>query len=227
MPLSSLDLIIACQQRGYLSKEASASVLRVRQQLIKKAMGKYAINVFKAFRSAPSTTASAVKTKGSGGLLSKFRSGSRTGAPDSAAWSDVTANLAKMMALAGMTAGATAGLGAFMSHRSQKKKDDAIAQSYKEIIKDVAELSAPDAKKNTQRNFGVLARYAPDLAAEPAVAGTIVHSMNLMGSIDIPFIKNLAETQGRIDDMKEKRKTVRMSPMKVTDFAAKAMLAGS
>jgi len=227
MALSSLDMIMACQQQGYLSKEATADALRRRQQLIKEAMGKYAINIFKAMRRAPATTSSAVKAEKGGGLLSKLRTGSRTGSPDSAKWSDVTTNLAKMMALAGMTAGATAGLGGLMSHRSAKNLDARVKNSYQEMIKHDTELVVPGDREKTQRNFGVLARYAPSLASEPAVAGPIVKSMNVMEGVNVPFIKSLAETQSRIDDMAEKRKIVRMSPMKVTDFATKAMLAGS
>lgn len=223
MALSSLELLIACQQQGLLSKEAAAAVVRVRQRMIKEAMSKYAINLFK-LRKVPSTVESAKATK-AGGFFSKLRTGGVTGAKESAGWSDVTANLAKMMTLAGMTAGATAGLGALMHHSQDKRLDAEVQNSYKTIMQENPNLARPEVRDDVRKYFGVIARFAPSIAAEPAAAAPIVTMMATQGAVEMATIKTLAETQARIDDFAEKRKVIRVQPLRAGEFAARAMLA--
>jgi hypothetical protein len=232
MPKSSLQLIAECQQRGLLSKQAAAQVLEQREQLIKQAMAKYANRLFKALRSfrSPPPDKSAKAGKG---LLEKFRFGGRTPAKMKdgvaepvAGWSDVAANLGKMMALAGLTAGATAGIGGIMRHSKDKKLKAEIDTSYKNMFKEHPQLK--DIQENdpgrVRRHFGVLARYAPSLAADPTVAGSWVAATAQLGQINTGDIKNLAETQRRIDETREDHGVMKMAPMKAGEFAAKAMM---
>jgi len=225
MPMSSLELVAACQQKGFLSKEAAARVLEQRELLIKEAMRKAAAGFFGALRSRPASKAGKVGK----GFLERLKVGGRTPIPEhmgETSWTDVTANLAKMMALAGMTAGATAGIGGLMRHSRQLQDNKSIATSYTKMFDEYPKLKEIEDERPglVQRNFGVLARYAPSLAAEPSVAGAWVQSTALMGHIDANSIKNLAETQRRIDEVHEGRKPFKFAPLRATEFAAKAMM---
>ena len=255
MTKSSLQLISECQGRGLLSKEASTELLQKREQIIKLAMRSAAKKLFGSIRKAGPPPEKAkggilARITGSAGMRQagpasappvkqsfkdKLMVGGltgggpgRDGAPaHSAGWGDVAANLGKMMALAGMTAGATAGIGGLMRHSKDKKLRKDIDLSYKKMfiehpgLKDVEEHDPG----RVRRHFGVLARYAPSLAADPTVAGTWVQATAQIGQINTGDIKNLAETQSRIDDAREERGGVQLAPMKVTEFATRAMLA--
>jgi len=212
-----------------MSKEAAAEVLQQRERLIKKEMGKYASRLFQSMRGLPRKEPSG----GLGGFFEKLKVGGRTppppikgDPPETAGWSDVAANLGKMMALAGMTAGATAGIGGLMRHSRDKKLKTEIDMSYKQMFKEhpvLKELEEDDPGR-VRRHFGVLARYAPSLAADPTVAGTWVTSTAQLGQIQPADIKNLAETQSRIDEAREDRGPMKMAPLKAGEFAAKALM---
>jgi hypothetical protein len=229
MAKSSLQLIAECQKRGLLSKEAAASLLEQRERLIKEAMKKQAGLFFKSLRAAPSPD----KAKVAKGFWEKLKIGGRTPArmgkegPEAVAgWSDVAANLGKMMALAGLTAGATAGIGGLMRHSKDKKLKSEIDSSYGKMFDEhprLKEIEENDPGR-VRRHFGVLARYAPSLAADPTVAGSWVASTAQLGQINTGDIKNLAETQRRIDEAREDHGVMRMAPMKAGEFAAKAMM---
>jgi hypothetical protein len=225
MALSSLELIAACQREGLLSKEAAVSVLRTRDRLLKQAISKEANSLFKSLRRVPAGVESAVKPAEKAGFFKNLLTGGRTGTPQAAAWSDVTANLAKMMALAGMTAGATAGLGAIMRHSRDSKLQGELQGSYKTMMQDNPELARPEVRENTRKYFEVLARFAPSIAAEPAAAAPLVTTMSTQGTVEMPLLKTLAETQARIDDAAERRRPLSIQPLKAGEFAAKAMLA--
>ena len=232
MTRTSLQLIGSCCQRGLLSKEAATEVLETRDRLIKQAMAKHASRLFGILRktTAPATTNKAKKSifdkfRGSGGLTPP-KKGGKDATPDQAQWSDVASNLGKMMALAGLTAGATAGASGIMKSRKDKSLRKDIDASYKRMF-----IEHPDLKDveehdpgRVRRHFGVLARYAPSLAADPTVAGTWVQATSKMGQINTSDIKNLAETQNRIDDAQEDRGRIKLSPLQVGTFATKAMM---
>jgi len=227
MSKSSLQLIAECQRRGLITKEAAADLLRSREQIIKQAMRKQAGGLFDVLRKAKPVVAPKM------GLMDKLKVGGMTGgkagrdgaAASTAQWNDVAANLGKMMALAGLTAGASAGIGGIMRHSKDKKLRKEIDSSYGKMfdehpgLKDIEE----EDPGRVRRHFGVLARYAPSLAADPTVAGTWVQSTAQVGQINHGDIKNLAETQSRIDDAREERGGIRLSPLGVADIARSAM----
>lgn len=241
MPKSSLQLIAACQQQGLLSKEAAADLLRQRDQLIKQAMKKHAGNLFKSLRALKGVSSkgkeslTAASPKGNS-FLAKFRHASRTppklddlGKPitgGETGWSDVAANLGKMMALAGMTAGATAGIGGLLRNSKDKKLKAEIDVSYKQMFREHPRLKdlEEDDPGRVRRHFGVLARYAPSLAADPTVAGSWVSATAQLGQVGASDIKNLAETQARIDESREDRGPMKMAPLKMGEMAAKSMM---
>lgn len=227
MAKSSLQLIAECQQRGLISKEAAAELLSEREELLKQAMKGAAKKMFGALRSAKSPAAEAAEAAAAAPAVGKrmrdkMSVGGLTGVGKGgvAQWNDVAANLGKMMALAGLTAGATAGIGGVMRHSKDKKLRKEIDRSYNKMfiehprLKDIEEQDPG----RVRRHFGVLARYAPSLAADPTVAGTWIHATAQVGQINTGDIKNLAETQSRIDDAREDRGKISIAPMKIGDF---------
>ena len=229
MPKTSMQLIAECQRRGLLDKTAAADLLRQREHLIKQAMKKHAGSFFRALRKAPPPRGAQQVGKG---FWAKLKVGGKTpgrmgkdGPQEVAGWSDVAANLGKMMALAGLTAGATAGIGGLMRHSRDRKLKVEIDRSYKQMFKEhpqLKELEDEDPGR-VRRHFGVLARYAPSLAADPTVAGSWVASTAQLGQVGAGDIKNLAETQSRIDDAREDRGSMKMAPLKAGELAAKMM----
>lgn len=217
--MTSLELLAECQRQGYLSKEAAAEVLEIRERLIKRAMRGAALKWLRGVRRTPPPPAKAP------GFIEKMRHGGQTlGSRQPTAdvgWSDVAANLAKMMALAGMTAGATAGIGGLIRHSQDKKLKKEIESSYGKMFTEYPKLKEMD-RGRVQRHFGVLARYAPSMAADPTVAGSWVQSTTQMGQVNTGDIKNLAETQRRIDEAHD-RSGFKTAPLKAGEFATKAM----
>lgn len=225
MAKSSLNLIAECQRRGLISKEAAAQLLSEREELLKYAMRGAAKRMFGALRGgkSPAMEAAAAAPAVGKNLRDKLSVGGLTGVgkgEGAAQWKDVAANLGKMMALAGLTAGATAGIGGVMRHSKDKKLRKEIDRSYGKMfdehpsLKDIEEHDPG----RVRRHFGVLARYAPSLAADPTVAGTWVQATSQVGQINTGDIKNLAETQSRIDDAREDRGKISIAPMKIGDF---------
>jgi len=224
MAKSSLHLIAECQRRGLISKEAAAKLLSEREELLKHAMRGAAKRMFGALRGAKNPAAEAAAKAPSTGkrLRDKMSVGGLTGhrGEGAAQWNDVAANLGKMMALAGLTAGATAGIGGVMRHSKDKKLRGEIDKSYNKMFKEhpgLKDIEEHDPGR-VRRHFGVLARYAPSLAADPTVAGTWVQATSQVGQINTGDIKNLAETQSRIDDAREDRGKISIAPMKIGDF---------
>jgi hypothetical protein len=227
MAKSSLHLIAECQQRGLISKEAAAKILSDREQLLKQAMRGAAKRLFGAMRGGKHPAHEAAEALPAVGkrMRDKMSIGGLTGvggkSESRAQWSDVAANLGKMMALAGLTAGATAGIGGVIRHSKDKKLRGEIDKSYNKMfvehpgLKDIEEHDPG----RVRRHFGVLARYAPSLAADPTVAGTWVQATSQVGQINTGDIKNLAETQSRIDDAREDRGKISIAPMKISDFS--------
>lgn len=245
MPPTSMQLIADAQERGLLSKEAAEQVGAQRDQLIRQAMRKLAAelvemittgslakeagigSIIDRFRSAgPAAAKAAPKAEG---FLAKLKHGGRTGSEaGGVGWGDVVGNLGKMMALAGLTAGATAGVQSIGRHHRDSKLNDQIQTSYSQMFNEYPKLRDIEERSpgRIQRHFGVLTQFAPSLAATPTVAGAFIQSSAQMEQIDVGAIKNLAETQSRIDEMNEKRHGIRgVTPLKAGEFAAKAMLA--
>lgn len=229
MSKTSLQLIAAFQKKGLLTKEAASDLLACRDIIIKEAMKKQAISLFKGLREAPAPTKKALS------FIEKLKIGGRTparmgkkGPEELPGWSDVAANLGKMMALAGLTAGASAGIGGLIRHGKDRKLRGEIDRSYNQMFNvhpGLQDLKSEGKGEEIRRNFGVLARYAPSLAADPTIAGSWVNSkLQLGGHIDPTDIKNLAETQRRIDETREDHGIMRSMPMQAHQLATKAMM---
>lgn len=194
---SSLALIGKLQRRNLLSKEAAAKVLAQREELLNRAIEKQAGVTFDAIRRA----AGAVKDA-PGNFLAKFRQGGRT--DPSGGWSDVTSNLGKMLALAGLTTAATTGTSALVNKIHESKLNKRIEKSYSSLLKDedIQEREKVN-PGHTAAAFGILSRFAPSLAAEPLVAkpfivaggGSITSDGVEHGQID-----SLVRTQKMIDE---------------------------
>lgn len=205
MAASSNNMIDALEAGGLFSKEAAFQVRAVRDRLIKQAIRKEAglVDSFlNKMRNAP-------PPKGFWeGLGDKMKSGGLTsgtsGTASVAGWSDVSANLIKMLGLAGLTAGATAGAGILQRHSRTKKENADIASSYKQMFVEYPRLAEHDPHK-IEMHFGIIAKFAPSLAADPIVAGSIVNSSAAMDVIDAATIKVLAETQQRVDEARDGR----------------------
>jgi hypothetical protein len=72
-------------------------------------------------------------------------------------------------------------------------------------------------------HFGVLARFAPSLAAEPVVARHFLERTMGTEVLDPAMIKMLAETQRRIDEMHEARAPLTQHLDRGLNLAQKAM----
>jgi hypothetical protein len=212
--MNSLQLTIICHQRGLLSKEAMVEVLRTREQLINQALRKEAASIFSRMGRAinPANPKGAV-----GGFFGKFKQGRLTGKSGKApvggsGWSDALSNIGKLTALAGMTAGAGAGIHAVARHSKDKKLRGMVQQSYDQMFTgdpDLAQLREQHPDK-VRQSFGILAQYAPSLAANPVVAGTFVKTQARAGHIGAhDMVRQLAETQAMIDKHHES-----ISPLK-------------
>lgn len=233
--MSSLRLVIECQNRGLLTKEAAESVLQKRNALIHTAMRKQAAELVASIqRLEVGETKEAAggflgRGGGGGGFLSKFKTG---GISRGGSWGDVVSNLTKMVALAGLTAGATTGVGAIMHHSRDKKLRGRIQGSYKQMFEEFPELKdmreSPEGQRIVDRNFGILAEVAPSLAAIPAVAGTFVRSKGIQQRFDPQDIAQLADTQRRIDEMHtaHRGEGPKMSPLQLHGLVDRAMSTG-
>jgi hypothetical protein len=123
-------------------------------------------------------------------------------------WPQVTGNLIRLLAGGavlggGLTAGSSAVSG-LVKHRKDKSLKSDIETAYPKMLEEYPKLQEMDRGK-VSRHFGVLARYAPSLAADPMVAGSWVQSTTQMGYIDTDAIKRLADTQSAIDRAHEDR----------------------
>lgn len=236
MSTSSQQMLADACAKGLLSKTAADMVEAEREKLVKQAMRECALelvelvkiaglgSIIDRFRKAPAAVAKPIEN--AGGLLSKLRRGNATGGAGGASWGDVTSNLGKMMALAGLSAGATAGIQGLMRHRRDKQVNNDIQSSYQQMFDEYPRLKQMEEEHpgRVARHFGVLSQFAPSLAAVPTVAGAFVQSHTQMNMIDSATIKNLAETQTRIDEMHEHRHGTRgISPINVGTLATKAM----
>lgn len=205
--MSSLRLVVEAHRTGLLTKEGADEVLAQRNDLIQKAMRKVAHELVASIR-----VAGEVKEAGFGDftnrLLGKGKEVAQK-ATESPGWKEVGANLGKMLGLAGLTAGATAGVGAIIRHSRDKKVKGQIQSSYHEMFEQEPKLKEmsndPHQRSVIERNFGILSQFAPSLAAVPSVAGSWVRASVGQGQMSVGEIRNLAETQRRIDDMHEGR----------------------
>jgi hypothetical protein len=205
--MTSLELARRLYQEGTFTKEAALDVLRARERLIKQALAAEAhklwANLGRLSKEAGwlgRGTAAAAKS----GFFDKLRSGGLTPRGEGGQWSDVGANLLKMLGIAGLSAGVTAGASALLRHRQDRALQGDIDRSYAKMFDEYEDLKRLPPEQ-VQRHFDVLARFAPSLAANPTVAGSFVTETTTRSLLDPKTIQTLAETQRRIDEMHERR----------------------
>lgn len=217
---SSLKMLVNFQQAGVLSKEAATDVLRKREDLLKVAMekqGSLLSDLAKKIRPAPPPPPE--------GFLSKLRSGGMTGGNERG-WSDVAANMGKLLALAGLTAGTLTGADLGAEYIRNRRRDAALGRSFEEVSQhpDIVDWKANHGytDEDVQRNFNILSRYAPSLAVEPSVATSILSQaalekgMNTMA--DPARVEMLARIQGTISKARKDEKG--QSMVRPMDFIA-------
>lgn len=233
--MNSLKLAARCYNKGFLSKEAFEDVLRVRERLIKEAVGRQIATRFaEAGRGAARNVGGFFKqlkgslgfggmtrTPAAGGAMHPKARGPGADAPSS--WADVVANLGKLLALGGAAGAASAGVTGIMQHRKQRDLKEQIQTSYGRMFKEYPALEEMDRQK-VGRHFGVLARYAPSLAADPLVAGSWVKSTTQMDYIDPDAIRRLSDTQTAIDKAHEGRALFQPGQFRTGVDVAKAAL---
>ena len=136
-------------------------------------------------------------------------------------WSDVGANLTKILALAGLTTVGAGGVSALARIPQEKRLQREIENSYK-LMKREGRIGEMD-KKTVRNHFEVLARYAPSLAANPTVASSFVTSSVSRGLIDPMTVRTLTEAQERIDKVRGYRDKHNLPLDKATAIAQAAM----
>lgn len=202
--VSSAELLERCLDKGLLTKEAHSRVAERRKQLIKEA-------IIGRLRRAREAASKAPVPKGFWERLKKSVSvGGKTtdaagaatlgeaGGKAPAEWPDVTANIGKLIALAGLTTAGVSGVTAVGKHLKRRARDTEIDKSYKEMFREFPELRQLN-QPRVRSHFGALRRYAPSLAANPLVAGSIVYGTVRQGQMDPAMIHTLAKTQQIID----------------------------
>ena len=235
--MDSLELTRKLYKEGYLSKEAAVATLRERDRLIKEALFVESANFFKLAIKLPSWLGGRPLPGGAPkrelGFFSRLGRGGKTpvkGAPPdeplkgSAGWSDVGANLTKILALAGLTSASAAGFGAISQARRDKQLQEEIETSYK-LMKRQHRINEMDQKK-VRSHFEVLSRYAPSLAANPTVASAFVATQVSRGLIDPQMVRTLAEAQEKIDKVRGVHSTHGLPFDKATTLAQAAMVGG-
>jgi len=181
--MNSYELAVECHRNGLLSDEGLADVLQMRRTIVKEAMVKAAISIpWEKMRDA----------------AGRIKSGAGT------ALSGPIGSLAKLVALGGIISSGAMGAQAIMRHSKEKGLKRDIQASYQQMFDDYPKLHDLDRSK-VRRTFGVMARYAPSLAADPMVAGAWVQANTTMAFIEPAAVKALAETQSQIDRVQEKR----------------------
>lgn len=204
--LTAQGLLDDLRERGMLTKEAAAEIAELRAMYLKKTLEKTASDIFKSAGLFSSGLDAAQQGRGLKGFLSGFRHGGLGPAKDRLAtttgWGDVASNLAKMIGLAALVAGATGGTSALLKHQKDKSLQKDIKESYRQMFKEmprVQDLYEKDPHR-VDSFFQILAKYAPSMAANPIVAGTFVQETSPEQRIGADTLKMLSEVQNRIDE---------------------------
>lgn len=205
--MDSIKLAAACYNKGLLSKEATIEVLKTRDRLIKEAISLRMGSMFanKAAKGAEKGEGFLGRLKGSLGMGNVEKAGVGTkNAPEPMEWSQTIGNLVKLLGAGAALQGGAMGVGAIIKHRKDKDLQGQIESSYDKMMDVQPALKGVDPGM-VSRHFGVLARYAPSLAADPMVAGSWVRHSVSQNYIEPTAIRMLSDTQTSIDRAHEER----------------------
>lgn len=212
MALSSLELIQRCEERGLLTKEAAQEVEAIRKDLIKEAVRG---SLWGKSKHVVEEGAKKAKKKG---FFDKLFGGPELTPPKGkkSGWGDAASNIAKLMALGGLTAGATSGLNFAVGAVKDKRQRKLIQDSFGQIYNEEPGLHTADPEK-VQRTFGLIARYAPSMAADPVVAAATTHAFiqRPVGTI-MEDVKRLAEVEATITSSKKPTEVFKPDKMVLT-----------
>jgi len=197
MTLSSIKLAMRCYEQGLLSKEAAEAVLHVRERILRDAMAEKTAGLFNDMKSFLVKTPPPV-VEAPASFASNLKKGLGFGGGKPSSWGEATGNIGKMLLLGGALAAGGAAASGIMRHSKDKKIKGEIEESYKKMYDETPALNMMD-KTKVDRHFGVLARYAPSLAADPTIAGTWVANTVRMGQVDADLVSKLSTTQSLID----------------------------
>lgn len=196
--LSSTELLHHCVKKGLLSKEAADRVQQHRKELVKEAWGRWAAQLLREPMD---------KEAGFWGDLKKGLSrGGIKGKPKNAGypstWGDTLASFGKMFGLGASFAGGGAALDYGLSRMQGGVKDSDIKQSFKVMLQEFPELIQERNPNIVKAHFGVLQQYAPDIAANPIVAGSFVKETTRQGGVHVANIKQIVDAQRSISEAK-------------------------
>ena len=204
--MDSVKLAARCYNKGLLGKEAFEDVPQIRERLIKQAIARKVTGVFVGRASGKSGAFF-------GGMKKSLLGGGQAKVGKECTvrqlhWNDAVGNLVKLLAAGAALQGGASAYSGLTMRRKDKAMKGRIKESYGKMLKEYPDLGDLD-KGKVSRHFGVLARYAPSLAADPLVAGSWVKSTAGMGYIDPDAIKRLSDTQSSIDKTHEGRSLIR------------------
>ena len=238
--MNSIELTRKLFAEGYMSKEASIEVLKARDKIINEALYKEATaffktagigNILRRWRGGPATLGTSAQ-KANSGFWGKMQAGGKTpmrtdaeGKRIGAGWSDVGANMVKILALAGLTSAGAAGIDAVQRHRKDRNLQSEIERSYVTMQKTFPRIAEMD-QANVRNHFEVLSRYAPSLAANPTVAGSFVSTQATRGIIDPAMVGALAKAQETIDKVRDQHGSHGLGFSSATGLASTIMSGG-
>ena len=179
--MNSLELTRHLYKSGFISKEAAVGILKRRDGLIKKAMEKYADEMFKE--------AQAGKVIKGDPLFKK-----------------TLMNLLPIAGLAGIAAAGSTAAKFIASSAADAKLKNEVGRSYSQVFDQYPELK--EDKDEATKHFNVMAKFAPALAANPLVAGTFIKGTMNMGHIGPETVRMLIEAQRSWEDIRERRSPV-------------------
>lgn len=216
--ISSLALLQRLQKQGVLSKEAAAEILKQRDQIIKRELSKEAASIFSKLRRGKQIRKKLKEKKRPVSVIDRIKTPDKTPFPskkkteETSRWSDVTLNLGKLLALAGMTAGASAGISGVqnvLSERALRSKLEDSFQGTRRMVRG-GEAGNPNAVAamdmepgRVRQYFDTFARYAPTLASDPIVATSYIRSRADTPFVAVDEIARLAEMERAVRRAKE------------------------
>jgi len=190
---ASLTAIRSLYERGYITKEAGIELLALRERVV--------------------TEKVAELTKRAAGPLGQFGKAMQSATADTS-WPEMLARVIKIVGLgaglAGGAAGVQGGIHAIQGHKSKK----AIEHSRGIVLKNLSGPNVtPEVRRAHEIVFDTVAEYAPSVASNPAVAQGIVNGLataqtlekGMPKGLDANLIRQLAETQTRIDESAKAR----------------------
>lgn len=198
MSLSSYELLVELEERGILTKEASARTSQVRLELIKEAQRGYIRNMLSKIKGGAddlwqsalgrSTKPPADKTFAQKvvsprlhpAVPKRAKKGQLPEEPPQGSWSNPLSNYIMALPLLGAAGAGVAGTNEAINALGRAAQRRQIEKSYRQIFDEEPALrDLPE--ENVREHFNLMARYAPTLASDPMVAASWVSQAKQRG----------------------------------------------